>query len=78
MQISAANLLVASQQGAKAAPAAHPNGAFAATLAKEEPGFEPLSFKQAVAQPAPQGASAKPAALPTALVPLGSQVDIRV
>jgi len=33
MQISAANLLIAAQQGAKAAPRS--DGAFAATLAKE-------------------------------------------
>ena len=67
MQISAANLLVASQQGAKAAPA---------TLAKDKPGFEPLTFKQAEAQPASQ--AAKPAASQSAMAPLGSQVDIRV
>ena len=76
MQISAANLLVASQQAAKAAPAAPSDGAFAATLAKEKPGFEPLTFKQAEAQPPSQ--AAKPAAPQTALAPLGSQVDIRV
>ncbi len=75
MQISAANLLVASQQGAKAAPRS--NGAFATELAKEKPGFEPLAFKQAEppTQPATQ---AKPPALPMASAPLGSQIDIRV
>ena len=76
MQISAANLLIASQQGAKAAPAAPTDGAFAAALAKEKPAFEPLTFKQAEAQPMPQ--AAKPAASQSAMAPLGSQVDIRV
>jgi hypothetical protein len=75
MQISAANLLVASQQGAKAAPRS--GGAFAATLAKEKSGFEPLAFKQVETptSPAPQ---AKPPTAPAASAPVGSQVDIRV
>ena len=75
MQISAANLLLASQQGARAAPRS--DGAFAATLAKDKPGFEPLDFKPAAtaAQTAPQ---AKPLATPTASAPMGSQIDIRV
>jgi hypothetical protein len=75
MQISAANLLIASQQGAKAAPRS--DGAFAQALAKEKPGFEPLAFKQAetAAQPAPQ---AKPPGPPAASAPIGSQIDIRV
>ena len=75
MQISAANLLVASQQGAKAAPRS--GGAFAAALATEKPGFEPLAFKQVEtsAQPAPQ---AKPPTSPMAFAPVGSQIDIRV
>jgi hypothetical protein len=77
MQISAANLLIASQQGAKAVPAARPDGAFAAALAKEKPGFEPLAFKQleTSAQPAPQ---AKPATPPMASALRGSKIDIRV
>jgi hypothetical protein len=73
MQISAANLLIVSQQGTKAAPAAPPDGAFAAALAKEKPGFEPLAFRQMAA--APQPAAAVP---PAASSPIGSQVDIRV
>ena len=75
MQISAANLLIASQQGANTAP--QPDGAFAAALAKEKPSFEPLAFKQVetAAQPAPQG---KPPASPMATAPMGSQIDIRV
>jgi hypothetical protein len=73
MQISAADLLIVSQQGAKAAPAARPDGAFAAALAKAKPGFEPLAFKQMAV--APQPAAAAP---PAASSPIGSQVDIRV
>ena len=75
MQISAANLLIASQQAAKAAPRS--DGVFAAAMAKEKPGFEPLAFKQleTQAQPAPQ---AKPLASLAASAPMGSQIDIRV
>jgi hypothetical protein len=73
MQISAANLLIASQQGAKAAPLA--DGAFATALAKEKPGFEPLAFKQVTA--APMLVSATPPA-PPGLAPSGSKIDIRV
>ena len=76
MQISAANLLIASQQGAKAAPAAPADGAFAAALAKEKPGFEPLAFKQ-TAPAALQPAAAAPP-VPKAAALLGSQIDIRV
>lgn len=74
MQISAANLLIASQQGAKAAPRA--DGAFASALAKEKTGFEPLAFEQVEtpAQPAPLAKS--PA--PQTPAPVGSQVDIRI
>ena len=72
MQISAANLLIASQQGAKAAPRG--DGAFATALAKEKAGFEPLAFKQVAA---PRLAPATPPA-PAASAPMGSQIDIRV
>jgi hypothetical protein len=77
MQISAANLLLASQQGAKPAPAVRPDGAFATALANKEPVFEPLAFKpvETSARPAPQ---AKPPAPPMASAPMGSQIDIRV
>ena len=66
MQISAANLLIASQQGAKAAPRS--DGAFVQALAKEKPGFEPLAFKpvETAILPAPQ---AKPPAPPTTFAP---------
>jgi hypothetical protein len=75
MQISAANFLLASQQGAKTAPRS--DSAFATALANEKPGFEPLAFKpvETSAQPAPQ---AKPPTLPMASAPMGSQIDIRV
>jgi hypothetical protein len=72
MQISAANLLIASQQGAKAAP--RPGGAFAAALADEKPDFEPLEFKQTAA---PKFDTAAPPASPASQRP-GSQIDIRV
>lgn len=64
MQISPANLLIAAQQGARAAPAAK---------AGEKTRFEPLDFKQA--DRTPQIASPTPAA---AVAPPGSQIDIRV
>ncbi|MBU6299815.1 MAG: hypothetical protein KGJ79_07775 [Alphaproteobacteria bacterium] len=71
MQISAANLLVASQQQAK--PPVRPNqSAFAAALSDEKLPFEPLSFKSAVVPEQTAGAT-RPQ--PTAL---GSRVDIRV
>jgi hypothetical protein len=75
MQISAANLLIASQQGAKAAPRS--DAAFAAALAKEKPGFEPQAFKQVEtsAQPALQATLPTP---PKAFAPVGSKIDIRV
>ena len=75
MQISAANLLIASQQGTRAAPRA--DGAFATALAKEKTDFEPSAFKpvETSAQPAPQ---AKPPTPPMASAPMGSQIDIRV
>lgn len=78
MQISAANILIASQQAAKAAPPRPQAGVFAAALANEnKTAFEPLAFKQMAepaAQPTPTPAPSKPAAY----TPLGSQVDIRV
>jgi len=76
MQISAANILIASQQAAKAAPPRPEAGVFAAALAKEKTAFEPIAFKQA-AQSAPPAATT-PAPKPMASAPMGSQVDIRV
>jgi hypothetical protein len=77
MQISAANLLIASQQ---APPAARSDGAFAAALAQEKTSFEPLAFKQ-VATSAQAASQVTPAKLPiaqTVSAPMGSQIDIRV
>ncbi|MDE1937767.1 MAG: hypothetical protein KGI68_02000 [Alphaproteobacteria bacterium] len=76
MQISAANLLVASQQQAK--PSAQPAPtAFAAALAEEKSAFEPLPFKSAAApaQAAPTQAKRPQPSQPAAL---GSHIDIRV
>ncbi|MDE1985849.1 MAG: hypothetical protein KGJ28_04860 [Alphaproteobacteria bacterium] len=76
MQISAANLLVASQQQAK--PSAQPAPtAFAAALAEEKPAFEPLSFKSATGseQAAPTPVTRPQLAQKAAL---GSHIDIRV
>jgi len=77
MQLSAANLLIAAQQAAKAFPAPRPEGsAFSAALAKEAAPFEPLPFKDAPASE--RQAPAPSAPVPTASARLGSQVDIRV
>jgi len=77
MQLSAANLLIAAQQAAKASPAPRPDGsAFSAALAKEATPFEPLPFKTTSATEQPAAAPSAPA--PTAAARLGSQVDIRV
>jgi hypothetical protein len=85
MQLSAANLLIASQQAARAHPRPAPDARaqFASALAQEkgvEPaGFEPMDFKKTAA---PQ--SAAPAAPTAASTPyggamrLGANIDIRV
>ena len=74
MQLSAANLLIAAQQAAKAALVPRPDaGAFSAALAKEATPFEPLPFKTAPAAEQPASAPA-----PAAAARIGSQVDIRV
>jgi hypothetical protein len=86
MQLSAANLIIASQQIARgAAKPAADGGQFAQALAKEGgvkemAAFETLDFKQA---PAPAKASAAaPAQAPAtgygAAGPLGGNLDIRV
>ena len=51
MQISAANLLIVSQQGTKAAPAAPPDGAFAAALVPEALLATPGKYDVVVEQP---------------------------
>ena len=83
MQLSAANLLIASQQlshgTAKAAPGAQAQ--FASALAKEggvnKTGFAPMDFKQAA--PARAAAPAQtPASGYSASTRLGATLDIRV
>ena len=77
MQLSAANLLIAAQQAAKASAAPRPDGsAFSAALAKEATPFEPLPFKDAPASKPQAPARSEP--IQTASAPIGSQVDIRV
>jgi hypothetical protein len=86
MQLSAANLLIASQQIARGTAKAAPEAAaqFASALAKENgalaSGFAPMDFKQ-TAMPA------KPAAAPSPQAPsagygagmrLGANLDIKV
>ncbi len=86
MQMSAANLLIASQQIARGAvrPPPDAQAQFAAALAKEKgvasADFEPMQFKQTAA-PA-KAASAAPAQTPSAGYAggarLGAALDIRV
>ena len=87
MQLSAANLLVASQQIARAAqpPAPDAQAKFAALLAKEKPAaaaatFEPLEFALAAPPATRQAppANEAPAGGSGARGPLGANVDIRV
>ncbi|HXC56525.1 MAG TPA: hypothetical protein VNU97_14600 [Rhizomicrobium sp.] len=86
MQLSAANLLIASQQIARGAsqPSPQAQAQFASALAKEKGadamGFAPMDFKQTApaatpSQAAPAQASA--AGYGTAS-PLGANLDIRV
>ena len=83
MQLSAANLLIASQQLARPRAAADAPAQFAAAMAKENgvesASFGPMDFKQAApaktAQPAPAQA---PAAGYNASGRLGANLDIRV
>ena len=84
MQISGANLLIASQQAAKAqAPQPSPAGVnFMAALAKSKKSdelFAPLDFKAAEAPtPAPPAVSAAPATGYNPAQRPGSTLDIRV
>ena len=84
MQLSAANLLIASQQiargAAKPSPDAHAQ--FTAALAKEKgvetSSFEAMDFKQTQAKPSPAApAPAQPAGY-NAASRLGATIDIRV
>lgn len=86
MQLSAANLLIASQQIARGAvkPSADAQAQFTAALAKEKgiesASFEPMDFKQSA--PAAKAAPTAPAQTPSAgyggTMRLGANIDIRV
>ena len=86
MQLSAANLLIASQQLARAAQKSPSDveAQFAAALAKEKsaPGatsFEPIEFRQGA--PYPSAASAAVPARPEGYAParlLGAHLDIHI
>ena len=83
MQLSAANLLIASQQIARGSnqPSPQAQAQFAAALAKEKgvQAFEPMEFKPAQAAPTPApAAAAQPPAGYSAASPLGANLDIRV
>jgi hypothetical protein len=85
MQLSAANLLIASQQLARGAakPAPDAQAQFAAALAKEKgvqsAGFEPMDFKQAgPARPASGAPAQAPATGYNAAARMGANLDIRV
>jgi len=86
MQLSAANLLIASQQIARGTPKppADAQAQFAGALAKEKgiqgAGFEPMEFRAASSPakaPAPPSAPAAPAQY-SASTRLGANIDIRV
>ena len=84
MQLSAANLLIASQQiargAAKPSPEAHAQ--FTAALAKEKgvetASFEPMDFKQTQAKPPLATPAPAPPAGYNAASRLGANIDIRV
>lgn len=84
MQLSAANLLIASQQiargAAKPSPEAHAQ--FTAALAKEKgveaSSFEPMDFKQTQAKPSPATPAPVQPAGYNAASRLGANIDIRV
>jgi len=85
MQLSAANLIIASQQLARSAKPQAGGPQFAQALAKEQGTNEAVAFEAIDFKPA--AAPAKPAAVATVPVPvasygaakpLGSNLDIRV
>ena len=86
MQLSAANLLIASQQIARGAPKPSPeaHAQFTAALAKEKgvetSSFEPMEFKQSAppAQPASSAPAVSQPAGYNAASRLGANIDIRV
>ena len=83
MQLSAANLLIASQQIARGAvkTPADAQAQFASALAKEKgvavAGFEPMEFPASAPAKAAAAAPAPPAGYGTAMR-LGANLDIRV
>jgi hypothetical protein len=87
MQLSAANLLIASQQIARGSnqPSPQAQAQFATALAKEKgveaPAFEAMDFKQTgpAAKPAAMAAPAQPPqAGYNAASPIGANLDIRI
>ena len=83
MQLSAANLLIASQQIARGAqrPSPDAQAKFASALASEggvpQTGFEPMDFKQPAKSP-PAAEAPAPMAGYNASARLGANLDIRV
>ena len=83
MQLSAANLLIASQQLQRPRAAADAQAQFASAMAKEngveQARFEPMDFKQAApAKTAQSPAAPAPSAGYNAASRLGANIDIRV
>jgi hypothetical protein len=86
MQLSAANLLIASQQIARGSnqPSPQAQAQFATALAKEKgveaPAFEAMDFKQTApaAKPAPAAPAQPPQAGYNAASPIGANLDIRI
>ena len=80
MQLSAANLLIASQQLARVSPSRDARAQFSAALAKEgvapsSDAFAPLAFKQTAASTKPVS---EVAPAPSRMNQLGANIDIRV
>jgi len=83
MQLSAANLIIASQQLARSAKPQAGGPQFAQALAKEQGtneavAFEAIDFKPAAAPAKPAAAAPVPVASYGAGRPLGGNLDIRV
>jgi hypothetical protein len=86
MQLSAANLLIASQQIARGSnqPSPQAQAQFASALAKEKgaapAAFEAMDFKQTApaAKPAPMAAPQAAAPAYAGSSPIGGNLDIRV
>jgi hypothetical protein len=76
MQISAANLLVASQQPAKTPQSGTSGAAFSSSLSQDTGGFSPLTFKSAAAPAQTSASSASTGYGGTAAI--GATLDITV